>query len=188
MKTAGRNIYEMPYDEANVRPAAVTDARAIAEVHVASWKTTYKGIFPNHLLDGLSVEQRAHLWNETLTAPEHGVVTFVGCDAGGRVVGFVCGGVERTGRLGCDGEIHAIYLLECAHRQGLGRLLVHRFVRELRSRGFASMAVWVLALNPFRKFSEALGGQAIGEQQIERGGESFTEIAYGWSDLGKFVR
>jgi len=177
----------MSYGDANVRPAVVTDARAIAEVHVGSWKTTYKGIFPDHVLNGLSVEQRAHLWTQTLTTPEQGVITFVGCDAAGKVVGFVCGGRERTGRLGCDGELHAIYLLQSVQRQGLGRLLVDRFVRELKSRGFASMAVWVLARNPFRKFYEALGGQIIAEQQIERAGESFTEIAYGWSDLSKFM-
>ncbi len=50
------------------------------------------------------------------------------------------------------------------------------------------MAVWVLALNPFKKFYEALGGQVIAEQQIERGGQSFTEIAYGWKDLSRFER
>jgi hypothetical protein len=50
------------------------------------------------------------------------------------------------------------------------------------------MAVWVLALNPFRKFYETLGGQIIAEQQIERGGKAFTEIAYGWTDLSKFER
>jgi hypothetical protein len=50
------------------------------------------------------------------------------------------------------------------------------------------MAVWVLALNPSRKFYEALGGQSIGEQEIERGGRPLVEIAYGWSDLSKFRR
>jgi hypothetical protein len=45
------------------------------------------------------------------------------------------------------------------------------------------MAVWVLARNPSRRFYEALGGRAITEQQIERGGESYVEIAYGWRDL-----
>ena len=47
------------------------------------------------------------------------------------------------------------------------------------------MAVWVLALNPFRKFYETLGGQIIAEQQIERGVKVFTEVAYGWSDLSR---
>jgi hypothetical protein len=48
------------------------------------------------------------------------------------------------------------------------------------------MAVWVLARNPSRKFYEALGGKVIAEKEIERDGESFVEVAYGWNDLRKF--
>jgi hypothetical protein len=42
------------------------------------------------------------------------------------------------------------------------------------------MAVWVLALNPSRRFYEFLGGKVIGQQEIERRGEMFSEVAYGW--------
>jgi GNAT superfamily N-acetyltransferase len=77
--------------------------------------------------------------------------------------------------MGYEGELYAIYLLDLAQRQGLGTLLVQHFVRELRARGFGSMAVWVLAPNPFKKFYEVLGGKVIAEQQIERGGQSFIE-------------
>jgi GNAT superfamily N-acetyltransferase len=170
----------------NVRLARVDDAPAIAEVHVASWRTTYKGIFSDTLLDSLSVDKREQSWRERLALPEPNSVTLVACNMGGSIVGFVSGGAERTGRLGYEGELYAIYLLQVAQRQGLGTLLVLHFVRELRVRGFGSMAVWVLAANPFRKFYEALGGKVVAEQQIECGGESFTESAYGWQDLNTF--
>jgi GNAT superfamily N-acetyltransferase len=169
-----------------IRPAVVEDAPAIARVHVESWRTTYKGIFPEGLLDQLSVLDRTRFWNETLTEPPIRSVTLVACDDAGTVVGFACGGVERTGQLGCDGELQAMYLLAGAQRQGLGTLLVRQFVRELRSTGFNSMAVWVLACNPSRRFYEALGGRLIVQQEIERGGESHVEVAYGWSDLSSF--
>ena len=89
----------------NVRPARVDDARAIADVHVASWRTTYKGIFPDTLLDGLSVDKREQSWRETLAASEPSSVTLVACDVDGSIVGFISGGVERTGRLGYQGEV-----------------------------------------------------------------------------------
>ena len=164
----------------------VEDAAAIAGVHIESWRTTYKGIFPKSLLDGLSVADRTRFWNETLAKPPVPFVTLVACDEAGRVAGFVCGGTERTGELGCDGELQAMYLLESVQRRGLGTLLIRRFVRELQSAGLNSMAVWVLARNPSRRFYEALGGRLITEKQIERGGESYVEIAYGWSDLRGF--
>jgi GNAT superfamily N-acetyltransferase len=172
----------------NIRPAVVHDARAIADVHVESWKSTYRGIFPDALLNELSVEKRESFWRESLAAPEPpSAITMVGCHTGGNVVAFISGGNERTGQLGCDGEIYAIYLRSEAQRKGLGTLLVRQFVHELDLRGFGSMAVWVLALNPSRKFYECLGGKVIAQQPIERGGQTFIEVAYGWQSLNVFL-
>lgn len=175
----------MVYGKDNVRPALISDARSIAFVHVESSRTTYSGLLPGIHLSNFSVEKRERLWMETLAAGEPGSVTLVGNSHRG-VVGFSSGGAERTGQLGCDGELYTIYLLQTAQRQGLGTLLVETFVRELKLLGFVSMAVWVPAANPFRKFYEALGGQVIAEQQIERGEQSLLEVAYGWRDLNTF--
>jgi len=41
-----------------IRPATPEDARAIAEVHVASWRYAYRGLLPDDVLDRLSVEER----------------------------------------------------------------------------------------------------------------------------------
>ncbi len=172
----------------NIRPALVDDARAIAEVHVESWKSTYRGIFPETFLNQLSVEKRECYWRDSLAANEPpSVITLAGCDAGGKVVAFVSGGKERTGQLGCGGELYAIYLRQEAQRKGLGTLLVRRFVQELDMRGFGSLAVWVLDLNPSKRFYEWLGGKVIGQQQIERGGQPFIEVAYGWQSLNMFL-
>lgn len=135
----------------------------------------------------LSVDKREQSWRERLALTEQNSVTLVACNGDGSVVGFISGGAERTGRLGYEGELYPIYLLQFVQRQGLGRMLVQYFVRELRARDFGSLAVWVLAANPFRKFYEALGGKVVAEQQIERGGQSFTESAYGWQDLNTFT-
>ena len=166
-----------------IRPALENDGPGIARVHVESWKTTYAGIFPEAVLTALSVEKRAHFWRGNLAAPKPDSVTLVACDPTGSVVGFVDGGKERTGQLGRDGELYAIYLLRATQRQGVGRLLVRYFVRELRLRGFTSMVVWVLDANPSKKFYEALGGQVISQQYIERDGQSYLEVAFGWDDL-----
>ena len=171
----------------NIRHAAIHDARAIAEVHTESYNSAYQGIFPDSLLNGLSVEKRESSWRDLLAAHEPpSAITIVGCEAGGTVVGFASGGKERTGHLGCDGELYAIYLRPEAQRKGLGALIVRQFVHELVARGFGSMAVWVLELNPSRVFYERLGGKLIGQQEIEREGRTFIEVAYGWHSLNVF--
>ncbi len=171
-----------------IRPALVNDGQAIARVHVESWKTTYAGVFPEAVLTALSVEKRAHFWRGSLAAPKPGSITLVACDPAGSVMGFVDGGEERTGQLGRDGELYSIYLLRATQRQGVGTRLVRYFVRELRVRGFTSMAVWVLDVNPSKKFYESLGGQVISQQYIERAGQSYLEVAFGWDDLSTLSR
>jgi GNAT superfamily N-acetyltransferase len=166
-----------------IRPALPADGPSIAQVHVESWKTTYAGIFPEAVLKGLSVDERVPFWQATLAAPKQGSVTLVACNLAGTVVGFVHGGQERTGQLGRDGELYAVYLLQAAQRQGIGTLLVRYFAQELRSQGFTSMVVWVLDVNPSRKFYEALGGEVVARQWIERGGQQYLEVAFGWDDL-----
>ncbi len=173
----------MSFEPGSIRHALPTDARAIAEVHVGAWKTTYQSIFPPSVMDALSVDKREKFWAESLSKPVSKSVTLVGCDETGRVVAFASGGPERTGHLGCDGELYAIYLDAAVRGQGLGTLLVRRLARELEALEFTSIAVWVLALNPYRKFYKALGGLPIGQQQIERGGQTFEEVAYGWQDV-----
>ncbi len=179
----------MPYNEENIRPASAADALAIAEIHVESWRTTYQSILPRAYLDALSVPAREEFWAKTLNAPEPGMIALVAQDTvSRRVVGLLCGGRERAGKLGCDAELYAIYVLREFQRKGLGVLLVNRLGHELSTRGFGSMAVWVLAANPSRHFYERLGAEVLGEQEIEFAGESFTEVAYGWKQLHSFRR
>ena len=49
------------------------------------------------------------------------------------------------------------------------------------------MLVWVLAKNPYRRFYEKLGGKYLRSQQIDIGGSSYEEIAYGWEDLDAMI-
>jgi ribosomal protein S18 acetylase RimI-like enzyme len=171
-----------------VRSATLRDASAIAEVHDQSYRSTYAGIFPQSVFDGVSLPSREQLWTRVLTDQAAASRTLVGCTEEGSVVGFISGGRERTGLLNCDAEVYAIYLLPSVQRRGLGTLLIREFARELRDQGFQSMAVWVLKLNMSKAFYETLGGQILAEQTIERGGQSFLEVAYGWAKLDDLAK
>ena len=48
--------------EIHIRRAMKDDISAIAKVHVDSWKTTYKGIFANEILENITYEQREKQW------------------------------------------------------------------------------------------------------------------------------
>jgi len=50
----------------NIRQADIADAKAIAKVHVDSWRTTYANIVPDDYLTNLSYESREHNWQKTI--------------------------------------------------------------------------------------------------------------------------
>src|SRR5690625_4211513 len=93
-----------------VRRANPSDARVIAEVHVASWHVAYRGLLPDEYLAGLSVERRVRMWTQILTDPD--VDVFVSLDADTRVVGFASLQASRdSDATENTGEITAIYVL-----------------------------------------------------------------------------
>lgn len=51
-----------------VRPARPDDAEAIADAHVRGWLVAYRGLVPDTVLDGFSVERRAAFWRDTIAA------------------------------------------------------------------------------------------------------------------------
>jgi GNAT superfamily N-acetyltransferase len=171
----------------HIRPANVNDAAAIAEVHVESWRTTYKGIVPDDFLARLSYEQREQLWRQVLTDPGSPSFVYVAEDDRGKVVGFASGGAERSGDTGYTGELYALYLLAQYQRQRIGRQLVITLVDRLMQEGMTALLLWVLAENPSRKFYERLGGQLVYEKTVTIGGVPLIEVAYGWRDAHTII-
>lgn len=172
----------------DIRRAGQADARAVAEVHVASWRETYRGIVPDAFLDTLSVAEREQMWARGLAVPDRPSFVFVAADAAGRVVGFAGGGPRRDGDPAYAGELYTVYVLREAHGQGAGRRLVAAVARELAARGMRSMLVWVFEQNPARRFYETLGGTFLGQQQFELGGQMMTEVSYGWLDTAPLYK
>ena len=104
------------------------------------------------------------------------------------MVGFVNGGPERGKHDEYDGELYAIYLLEAHQRRGTGRLLASALAFGLLESGMNSMLVWVLMESQFRRFYETLGGSFIMEQDIDIGGKTLKEVAYGWEDITTLIK
>lgn len=170
----------------HIRKAAVEDAAAIARVHVRTWQSTYRGLLSDEFLDGLSIERREQSWRETLAENEPLELTLV-AEEGGEVVGFANCGPEKNGDSLYRGEVYTIYVLQTAQRKGTGTELIRAAARELMARGLSSLLIWVFAENPFRPFYEALGGRLVGEQPVEIGEQTLTEVAYGWADTAALM-
>jgi len=170
-----------------IRPAVIEDAEAVARVHVASWRTTYAGIVPDEFLAALSYERRAEVWRNSLSSQSQAYLVVAEQDR--KVIGFAVGGPNRETEANAayEAELYAIYLLASKQKRGIGRALMKAVAQELVRRGFNSLMVWVLTENPARKFYQTLGGEYMREKDIEIGGKTLKETAYGWKDLRRLI-
>jgi GNAT superfamily N-acetyltransferase len=139
-----------------IRRAGPEDARAVAEVHVGSWRHAYRGLLPDAYLDRLSVDDREAMWREAFGEVASGA--FV-AEAGDRIVGFASFGPSRDQDAGDGtGEIPAIYVEPSVLGAGVGRELLRAATAALRAEGFGRATLWVLEANErARRFYEKAG-------------------------------
>ena len=172
-----------------VRRATVDDAEAFERIRIGTWQATYRGLFPDALLDGMrpNVERRRDRLREL--SESHPEFCFV-AEVAGEVVGFAIGCPERTGDPVYKGEVAAIYVLPAHQGKGLGRALIRESVRELAGRGMTSLLIWVLRENRIgRAFYERLGGVPRREKSVDMPGipEGHVEVAYCWDDTAALL-
>lgn len=129
----------------SVRPAVAHDAKAIAEIHVATWQAAYKDLMPEDYLDSMTVEKRQAYWREAIEYSEPQVL--VATD-GDQLVGFV--GFDRSRdpkTRSTVGEIWAIYVLPTHWGQGVGLSLWDGARDGLKDEGCTQVTLWVLLGN-----------------------------------------
>ncbi len=174
-----------------IRPAGPDDRLGMARVHVATWKSTYRGMVPEERLDALTVEgDIASGFGRWLTDPPPDRAYRVAHLSDGTIVGFAVGGPNRYPEDDFSGELGAIYVLQDHQGHGIGSALVGHIARHLLATGRPDMIVWVIAQNPYRRFYEKLGGVLVRERVAESriAGGSLRERGYGWRDLTALAR
>ncbi len=169
-----------------IRPATHADAATIAAVHVASWHETYATTVSEAALARNSVDRRRAYWERVLSEAARDVIV---ATERGAVVGFVSGGAMPGSIRGrppipeYDAYVDALYVLAGRHGRGIGRALLGTLAQRLAARGFASLALHVVATNRARGFYERLGARFVGAEPYDDGVDEGVQITYGWSDI-----
>jgi GNAT superfamily N-acetyltransferase len=166
----------------STRLAQVSDARAIAVVHVRSWQAAYRGLLPQDYLDQLDPDLRIVRWEEQLRQAQWPRQVVVVAEDAGEVVGFarVCPARDADLDPAITGEVTSIYLLREAWGQGLGRQLMTAALAALTAAGFREAVLWVLDTNArARSFYQAGGWSPDGSvKQDELAGFPLREVRY----------
>ncbi|ASN06612.1 GNAT family N-acetyltransferase [Virgibacillus necropolis] len=168
------------------RKAVYDDAEAIANIHITSWKSTYKELLNEKDISNITYENRLALWETILKIQKEDQCTFVIYNEE-KIVGFVNGGPERTKRFSHDSEIYTIYLLDEYQRLGLGADLLQVFAEDMKAKGSNSILVWVLKQNPSSKFYVRYQAEPVGVEETTIGEGTYQETAYGWESIDELL-
>ena len=168
-----------PEIETTIRPAEVSDAAAIARVHVASWQEAYAGIIPIEYLAAVEPAEREQRWSEHLSnGPGAGVRTWV-ADEDGTIVGFASVGPARDEDAERNQEeIYSIYLDPTKWGQGVARDLIRTVLADVPAT--TPLSLWVMADNArARHFYRRHGFNPDGAERLEDlAGAKLLEVRY----------
>ena len=165
-----------------VRKAEAADAEAIARIYVESWRETYAGLIPDHVLIGMSPHHQTANWRGMI-ARRHDAERVMVAEGSAGILGFGSYGPARHTGLAYKGEVFTLYVDPDRRGEGIGRSLLGALLGALSDHGMESALIWVLAENPARFFYEALGGRFIAVREDRMWGELLRQMAYGWHDL-----
>ncbi|MGY1841123.1 MULTISPECIES: N-acetyltransferase family protein [unclassified Modestobacter] len=129
--------------DVSVRPAAPADAEEIARVQVVTWRTAYRGVLPDEVLDGWDDAVAASTWRRSVEAPPspaHRVFVALERDA---VVGLAaCAPSEDQPGSGLL-EIVALAVEPRWGRRGHGSRLIAAVADAARSLDSPGLLMWL---------------------------------------------
>jgi ribosomal protein S18 acetylase RimI-like enzyme len=159
---------DMKIDNLIIRKATIEDAEGKGYVHYQSWIETYTGLFPDEVMERLSLEKSI---DNARKYPENTYVAIVD----DKIIGFSCYLESRDEDLEDTGEIMAIYILKEYQGNGVGKKLMEVCYKELSQ--YSKLSLWVLGDNKKSVgFYEKEGFVADGKTKMLHGKEVIRMI------------
>ncbi len=168
-----------------IRDALEEDLLGVAQVKIDTWRSTYRGIIRDELLDGLDLQEQAEKFGDLLFDEKQQKFLII-AENEGKIIGFAAGGRERSGEYEITGEIYAIYVLAEVQNQGIGKALLYESFIRLNKMNLRSILLWVLEQNQSRKFYEKYGGREIDKKIMEIAGDQHLLLGYAWKEVDIF--
>ena len=163
-----------------VRPATADDAAAIARLHVASWRTAYRGALPDDYLDHLDIGERTRIWQGRLAEPATSVLLH---EQDGTLLAFCAMGPTHDADAdpATTWEIYNLHVLPDRKRTGIGGALFDMAAARGCEQGRTRLTLWVVRQNEAaRRFYEWKGMAPDGGEQTHplATGARLREVRY----------
>jgi GNAT superfamily N-acetyltransferase len=161
-----------------VRPARADDADSLGSIHVASWRSVYRGNLSASFLAAMSGTERAVFWTEKIEAG----MTVLVFETSGVVEGFCACGPCRDD----DGrpewwEVYNLHVTPRERGKGFGAVLLAAARAAALRAGATVVTLWVVKDNlGARRFYErhGLSPDGASKNQQVAPGEKLDEVRY----------
>ena len=164
----------------SIRRGGREDWAALAELHALSWRSAYRGIYPDAFLDGEVFENRKRHWRRALRRMKAQEDAVFIAEQAGRAVGFAC--LRRFGDP-AGPLLDNLHVLPERKGEGIGRALIARaagWLAEKDPEAPLQLLVWE-ANAPARRFYASLGGEEVATVRCPMpGGGAGIEIRVAW--------
>lgn len=130
------------------------DARLIVALRRQVWATTYRGLYPDSMIDGFDVPWHVEKELQRIRHPEYSVYRIVKDDCN---IGYLT--MRKTDTV----VLQSLYLLEAYQHQGIGRMAFAFVEQYCQANGADHFVLSCLPENEnARRFYEKMGGTLVG--------------------------
>jgi GNAT superfamily N-acetyltransferase len=172
--------------DASVRPALPDDAAEIARIQVVTWRTAYRSVLPEAVLDDWDEDAATNTWRMAITAPPtpgHSVLVALERNT---LVGFTAFGPaeltsgERQDPAGPTTEVSTLLVEPRWGRRGHGSRLLSAVADLAENAGAARLQVWLLEDDRASTgFYESAGWAPDGwARTLDTGGAPLREVRW----------
>ncbi|HEU0097863.1 MAG TPA: GNAT family N-acetyltransferase [Allosphingosinicella sp.] len=170
-----------------IRRARPADWAAIASIHSASWRSAYRGIYPDSYLEEAVPAERRGYWCEAFGGMDPELDAVLLAEEGGRAVGFAClrRKAEAAGPL-----LDNLHVLPERKGEGIGRRLISAaaaWLVEKEPDSPLQLVVWARN-EAARAFYARLGGREVETFDAPTpGGGSAPQLRVRWDRAADLV-
>ena len=170
-----------------LRPAELSDFKAIAKLHADNWRKNYRGILTDNYLDNEVEKDRLNTWYRRLSSPsDNQLVTIASLD--NIFAGFCCLYLDDDPIFGS--LIDNLHVSSNLQRSGIGKILIIDSASKVYYKSEnKKMYLWVYESNKNARIAyERLGGTNF--QTIEKDnpdGTSSQTCRIIWDDITRLI-
>lgn len=169
-----------------LRPARPNEAEALARLHVAVWRATYRDYAPAEAVAILDEARRLPYWMDVLSSDDPQTGAIVAARANDTLAGVISFAPSKYEAFAGRTEIKHLYVDRDAQGQGIGRRLLNAVLDRAQYRPGTGIALAVVRQNEgARAFYRSMGGLEVGAF-VDPGPLWKSEnIVVAWDRLGR---